>query len=247
MVSENLNLGKEQEVPEFGNSEWECLINASQAFGRITYQGICVVDLVTKSMPYVSENMEKWYVVSPQRIKRAGLGFYLEKIPSEERTVLKEVNQKGLDFFNKLPVEERMNYVLVYDFHVVCGGKRRLVRHSLTSMALAKNGQVRLVLCSVSLSPRQSIGRYMIRRVGTGTSFEYSLDRHCWVKRARAMLSKMEHDVLSLSAQGFSITAIAHRLCRSEDAIKSCRKKIFLKLDVENITSALAVARSESL
>ncbi len=239
--------GKVLGVTEFGCSELELLINASRAFGRSTYQGLYVIDLVSKSMLYVSENMEKWYGASSQKIKRSGMVFYLENIPSEERMVLKEVNQKGLVFFNRLPLEERMDYVLVYDFHVTCGHRRRLVRHSLTPMYLEKDGKIRLVLCSVSLSPRKSIGCYMMRRVGTGWCFEYSLDGHRWVKRRRTVLSKMEYEVLFLSAQGFNITAIARCLCRSEDAIKSCRKKIFLKLEVKNITSALAVARSESL
>lgn len=247
MEIEKRTSGKGLGITKFGCSEFELLINASRAFGRSTYHGIYVIDLVSKSMLYVSENMEKWYGASSQEIKRAGMGFYLENIPLEERLVLKEVNQKALYLFNRLPLEGRMDYVLVYDFHVACGNGRRLVRHSLTPMSLEKDGKIRLVLCSVSLSPRKSIGYYMMRRTGTGLCFEYSLGRHHWVKRRRVMLSKMEREVLFLSAQGFTITAIAHCLSRSEDAIKSCRKKIFSKLDVTNITSALAVVRSESL
>lgn len=59
--------GKVLGVTEFGCSELELLINASRAFGRSTYQGLYVIDLVSKAC------------FMCLRIWRSGMGHLLRK------------------------------------------------------------------------------------------------------------------------------------------------------------------------
>ena len=223
------------------------VVSAVKAFARSTYQGVYVIDLFAKSVLYVSENLGKWYGRSTLELKRAGMMFYLEKIPMKERKFLREVNQKGLLFFNEQPLEERLDYVMTYDFHLTGERKPKLVNHSFTPMILTKDGKIRLALCAVSLSPRNSVGHYVMRNVGTKMRYEYDCNMHRWVKTDWKSLGEMERDVLSMSAQGYTMSDIADCLCRKVDAVKACKKKMFLKLGVRNISGALSVARSEAL
>ena len=52
----------------------------------------------------------------------------------------------------------------------------------------------------------------------------------------------MEHDILMLSSQGYTIKEIASMLCKSEDSIKSYKRVLFAKLGVKSITEAVFAA-----
>lgn len=60
-------------------------------------------------------------------------------------------------------------------------------------------------------------------------------------------LSEQEKAVISLAHQGLSVGEIAQIIHRSEDSVKAYRKALFLKLEVSNITEAIAVATSRKL
>ncbi len=39
--------------------------------------------------------------------------------------MLLEINKKGFDLFNEIPITERLDYTISYDFHIVQGRKSR--------------------------------------------------------------------------------------------------------------------------
>lgn len=52
----------------------------------------------------------------------------------------------------------------------------------------------------------------------------------------------MEEEILALSAQGYTMSDMADMLCRSVDTVKASKKRLFTKLGVRNIASALSFA-----
>ena len=148
--------------------------------------------------------------------------------------------------------------MMSYDFHITHGERLRvgdqrsgirllLVNHKITPLAMTTEGRVWLALCTVSLSPHKEAGHIEFFQFHTGEKREYSLEAHRWKSRETITLKPEEKQILTLSAQGYTMKEIAEKMLRSFDTVKFYRRQIFEKLDVQNITEALALATNYGL
>lgn len=112
---------------------------------------------------------------------------------------------------------------------------------------MTTEGRVWLALCTVSLSPHKDAGHIEFFQFHTGEKREYSLEAHRWKSRETITLKPEEKQILTLSAQGYTMKEIAEKMLRSFDTVKFYRRQIFEKLDVQNITEALALATNYGL
>lgn len=223
------------------------LVNAAKAFARSTHQCVYVIDYFKQNFLYVSGNLAYWCGQASDKIEEFGYRFYLDYVPEKEQQMLLEINKKGFDLFNEIPFSERLEYTISYDFHIIHGRKSRLVNHHLTPMVLTKDGRIWLALCTIAMSARNTPGHIVIKKSGSKSYYEYSLDKHKWVKKDGIILSETEHDVLTLSAQGYTMNEIADKLYKSVDTIKACKRALFSKLGVKNIAEALSYATNYKL
>lgn len=223
------------------------LVNAAKAFARSTHQCVYVIDYFKQNFLYVSENLAYWCGLDSDKIKNAGYQFYLDYVPEEEQQMLLEINKKGFDLFNEIPLAERLDYTISYDFHIIHGRKLRLVNHHLTPMVLTKDGRIWLALCTISMSARNTPGHIIMKKYDSKSYYEYALEKHKWIKKEGITLSEAERDVLILSAQGYTMNDIADKLCKSVDTIKAYKRALFSKLEVKNIAEALSYATNYKL
>lgn len=218
------------------------LVNAAEAFSRSTYQCVYIIDYFRRNFLYVSENMAYLFGQKASEIKDFGYKLYTDHVPLKDQQMLLEINKKGFDLFNELPVSERMDYSIAYDFHIINGKKQRLVNHTLTPILLTKEGRIWLALCTFALSARNSPGHIIMKKSGSNKFYEFSLDEHKWQYKDAILLNETEREVLILSAQGYTMNEIADRLCKSIDTIKACKRNLFARLGVKNIAEALSYA-----
>lgn len=218
------------------------LISTVKAFARSTYQSVYVIDYFKEGFAYVSDNLAYLCGHPAERIKEFGYELYINHVPDRDLEMLKEINKKGFDFINELPAEERMEYSITYDFHLMNGRRQRLVSHRITPLVLTGDGRVWLALCTVAMSAHDKPGNIIMKKEKCNTFYEYSLDRHKWIKKAGIALSDTERDVLMLSTQGYTMNDISDRLCKSVDTIKACKRNMFAKMNVRNIAEALSYA-----
>ena len=61
----------------------------------------------------------------------------IDHLPDADLQMLLEVNKKGFDLFNELPVGDRLDYAISYDFHLTNGRHSRLIHHHLTPILLS--------------------------------------------------------------------------------------------------------------
>lgn len=223
------------------------LVNATKAFARSTHQCVYVIDYFKQNFLYVSENLAYWCGLDSDKIKNAGYQFYLDYVPEKEQQMLLEINKKGFDLFNEIPLAERLDYTISYDFHIIHGRKLRLVNHHLTPMVLTKDGRIWLALYTISMSSRNTPGHIIMKKYDSKSYYEYALEKHKWIKKEGITLSEAERDVLILSAQGYTMNDIADKLCKSVDTIKAYKRALFSKLEVKNIAEALSYATNYKL
>ncbi len=222
-------------------------IRSAEAFARSTYQSVYIIDYFKQNFLYVSPNNMFLGGISPDDVLTMGYRYYLKSVPDDEQEMLLRINQAGFAFINKIPAGERMDWYIQYDFHLMHDGHPMLVHHKLTPLALTSDGRVWLALCVVSASTHTTAGHIEMHRSGSQEYYEYNTVTQRWDKRHVPQLTDGEKSVLTLSIQGYTMVEIADKMCLSHDTIKKYRKQIFEKLDVRNITEAIAAATSSKL
>jgi len=105
-------------------------------------------------------------------------------------------------------------------------------------------GELNHIVVAICYSTCKLINKMLVTNLATGEKRVYDFDKKTWSNFITPSLSAIEKSVLGLSAQGLSVNEIATELNKSVDTIKSVRKRIFAKLEVDNITRAIMEASS---
>lgn len=222
-------------------------IRSAQAFSRSTYQSVYIIDYFRQNFLYVSPNPMFLCGLTPEQMIELGYRFYLKYVPEDEQQLLIDINEAGFSFHHTIPVEERMEWYISYDFHVINNGHPILINHKLTSLAQTSDGRMWLALCVVSASTHTTAGHIEIHKAGTPEYFKYNRNTRRWIKDVMPSLTEGEKEVITLSIQGYTMTEIADRICLSIDTVKKYRQRIFEKLDVRNISEAIVAATNNKL
>lgn len=222
-------------------------VRSAEAFSRSTYHSIYIIDYFKQNFLYVSPNPMFLCGLSPQQMQDLGYRFYLQYVPEEEQPMLFSLNKAGFDFYNNIPVNERKDWYISYDFHILNSGRKILVNHKLTPLALTSDGRIWLALCVVSAATHNDAGHIEMHRVDSSDFFEYNVNTRRWDKRHMPLLTDGEKLMLTLSIQGYTMSDIADMMCLSPVTIKKYRQRIFEKLDVRNISEAIVAATNNKL
>lgn len=222
-------------------------IRSAEAFSRSSYQSVYIIYYFRQNFLYVSPNPMFLCGLSPEQMKELGYRFYLGYVPEDEQPMLLTLNKAGFAFYNDIPVDERKDWYISYDFHILNEGRKILVNHKLTPLALTSDGRIWLALCVVSAATHTDGGHIEMHRTGTSEFFEYNISSRRWNRRQMPSLSDGEKSVLTLSIQGYTMSEIADKICLSPDTIKKYRKRIFEKLEVRNISEAIVSATNNKL
>ena len=222
-------------------------IRSAEAFSRSSYQSVYIIDYFRQNFLYVSSNPMFLCGLSSERVNELGYRFYLDFVPEDEQPMLLTLNKAGFAFYNDIPVQERKDWYISYDFHLLNEGKKILVNHKLTPLALTSDGRIWLALCVVSAATHTDAGHIEMHRVGSSEYFEYSTVSRRWIKKQMPTLTDGEKSVLTLSIQGYTMSEIADKIYLSTDTIKKYRKHIFEKLEVRNISEAIVAATNNKL
>ena len=225
----------------------ELLIKIFDAISRTTSQSLYIIDYYKKDFLHVSGNPLFLCGHTSEQVKQLGYMFYINHVPPPELDMLTKINKAGFNFFHTIPTEERTEYTISYDFHIVNSKKQMLINHKLTPLILTSDGRMWLAACVVSLSPHDTPGHVELRKSGMTQYWEYSLESHRWVVNNGITLNEREKDILLLSAKGYTMYEIADKLCIAIDTVKFYKRKLFEKLEVKNITEALSFATNYKL
>jgi len=221
----------------------EAYIQIADAFFRATHSSIYIIDYYKKGFLYVSDNPLFLCGETPKQALRLGYEFYTKHVPSSDLSLLLQINDAGFKFYYNIPIPERLNYGISYDFHLVQkDGRLILINHKLTPLALDRQHNVWLALCVVTHSSHDSPGNIIITHKDGWKKFEYNLNTKSWDELQRTALTLQEKEILALSMQGFTMDEIAEKLDVAKVTIKFHRKNIFRKLKVNNISEAISYA-----
>ena len=238
-------------VHNISNDEQEQTANYLEtidAFARTTYKSIYVIDYQKKGFEYVSDNPLLLCGHTPQEVKEMGYAFYFKYVIESDLELLLTINRVGFDFYEKIPLAERKQYTISYDYHLKNQeGKKILINQKLTPLFLTNEGKIWKAICIISLSNESQSGNIKIFKKGDNKLFNYNIEGDFWKETKVIELSSREKEILRYSVRGYTINEVAEAIFVSPDTVKFHRKKLFDKLDVANISEAIAYATNNKL
>ena len=126
-----------------------------------------------------------------------GYAFYFKYVIKSDLDLLIKINTAGFEFYDKIPMEERKNHTISYDFHIKNQEvKTILINQKLTPMFLTNNGKIWKAICIVSLSAERQAGNIKIYKKGDNKIFKYDLDGDFWKADEKIKLSSREKEIL---------------------------------------------------
>lgn len=239
------HLGK---LPEDQRLQQGDYLESVKALARLTYESIYVINYETMTFEYVSENPLFLCGYSSEEVMALGYEFYFRNVPENDLQLLHIINEAGFDFFNNLPGDEKIQYSITYDFHLLNReGKKILINHKLTPLLLTREKKMWKAMCIVSISRHKRPGNICIHKQGADVIWELDVKEKTWHKSEKPKLTKREVEVLHLYAQGLSINEIAEKVSVAPDTVKYYRRQIFDRLNVSTIAEALSYAVSSKI
>ncbi|EDP96141.1 LuxR C-terminal-related transcriptional regulator [Kordia algicida OT-1] len=218
------------------------------AFARTTYKSIYVIDYQAKGFEYVSDNPLFLCGHTADEVKEMGYAFYFKYVIKPDLDLLLTINTAGFEFYEKIPLEDRKNHTISYDYHLKNNeGKVILINQKLTPIFLTNEGKIWKALCIISLSAEQKSGNIKVYKKGDNKVFKYDLEGGFWKTQEKIKLTSREKEILQYSTRGYTINEIAKTIFVSPDTVKFHRRKLFDKLEVANISEAIAYATNNKL
>jgi len=223
-------------------------VKVIDAFSITSNQSIYVIDYEKKGFDYVSTNPLFLNGHTPTEVLEMGYEFYFKYVPDKELDLLLKINTIGFEFYDKVPEAERKLYSIAYDFHIKTQDEKLiLINQKLTPMFMTEKGKLWKALSIVSLSTNQNVGNITVSKSGENKTRVYDLDNNVWTEQFKTELSEREVEILQLSMRGHSISEVGERLFISSDTVKFHRRKIYEKLEVNNISEAILIANNLQL
>lgn len=223
-------------------------IQCVRSMSLVTYQSIYLIDYYRRGFAYISDNPIFLCGKTPAQVLREGYLFYLQNVPMSDLELLLKINEAGFHFYNNIPSDEKTDYSISYDFHLMQSTQRTiLINHKLTPLLLDRDANIWIALCLVSLSSHRHSGNIEISKRAANTYYEFDMAANKWIEREKAKLNRKEKEVLIMSGQGVTMGEMAERLFISLDTVKFHRKNILKKLNAKNISEAIAAAANHSI
>ena len=89
-------------APDYDSNVLSTLVQTVEAFARVTYQSVYLIDCYRQEFLYVSDNPLFLCGHTSKEVKELGYSFYLEHVPEDEQKMLVELNSSGVKFFDTL-------------------------------------------------------------------------------------------------------------------------------------------------
>ena len=96
------------EIPEGSQGQTLDYLEAIKAFSRTTYKSIYVIDYQKRGFEYVSDNPLFLCGHTAEEIKEMGYAFYFKYVIKSDLDLLIKINTAGFEFYDKIPMEERI-------------------------------------------------------------------------------------------------------------------------------------------
>lgn len=217
-------------------------IEMAKAFAALSYQGVYIVDLDTNKFVFSSDYQLLRCGLSEEEMHEKGLEHFSCLIPNDETEILKNIKTIITSSYAEIPLEYKKQLIIFLNFHINIEKRFVMICHKLHLIDFDEKGESRYLIGLVSPSVHRDEPVIMAGIAGTDYAFRYLSESKSWEPLTLVHLSNDEITMLRLTMQGYSLEEIGSLMFKSVETIKFYRRQVFSKLNVNNISEAIAYA-----
>ena len=223
-----------------------------QAFDNMCHDLIFDVDLRSHKVVYRSE-----YHSLYEEIDSLGNGAitgkesenvsdFVRYLSGEDCEQFNRMIEAMLTLYRRLPSDLRGRLCIMSDLKCIFKGNGTML-YKMSPLAKDEaSGLPKFILCRVGF-PIGANSVVYAQIVGTGDRYVYDMNDKFWRKSSEEKLTEVEKSIIVQASRGLTVAEVAAKLCKSTDAVKSAKKRIFQKLGVRNMAQAMMHATNHKL
>lgn len=215
-------------------------VKSAQAYDRLGYGKIVLIDFRRCTFPYVSPSI----LSELQQVENRKARNVEDMLDEKQLCYISEVLKAYFALLKKDYAHVETS-VLHFDLSINGAICKEMIHTSLTPCLLGANKDVIFGLCMLTYSTRKQTGNALVKLAEVDYHLELENDE--WVQTDNSHLTNMEKVIIGQCANGKSIASIAEHLSVSTSTIKTHRTNILKKLGVTNITEAIQYVEDYNL
>lgn len=212
-----------------------------ESIDRMNMSALIVVDCFTNKVVYFTQRSNEIFASNFSIDSLPDDTWFRSRVHEDDQFV-NDAGARAREFMNKLSLEERIKYKLVYSVRLLNDqGEwiRLLVNDSI--LEFDKKGNIWLVLRTFDIDHTRGLDEkgcvYFINHVTNQVVFKMFSSEQCL-----PLLTKRECEVLTHLSNGMSSKQIAELLFISANTVNNHRRNILRKMNVNNVAEAVQCA-----
>ena len=234
------------EVEALDDQELMRVRQEADAFARLNYCNVYVLDLFREQFVYVRNELKWMRELLPEAGAESG-GDYFERcfLPSDAWK-MQAAARAAARWVMRFPADERSEFILMAPIRIsrLSSHGHEVTYHKVTPLRMTASGKVWLALCADFIAARHT-SEVVLRKGARFWIYRKTTDS--WHEETIPTLREREREMLVLSAAGMDIDGIARALCTTQANVKRIRHNVYRKLHVDNITEAINFSLTHQL
>lgn len=216
---------------------------------RMNNSCVYVLERKDNTLLYMSPNFSKFWDYEPPLLKvRQSTEYIVRHLHPDDIAAFVKAQDKVLKFlYTTLSDKERLDYKYICELRALHKGvwTRIISQHWLLGIS---SDNTPVVMGVVDLSPNQNSNQtFSIRLINNKTGEIISFPFSTSEDTISNSLSRRELEILKMAGEGMLSKEISEKLFISVHTVNGHRQKIFKKMNVQNLTEAINIARREGL
>ena len=232
-------IDEELDISEEDRNKADTVISHLKHFPHITEEYSYIVDLTCNEIVYVSKGL--CFLTGHNEDELLGELENLHDLLISEKDI-KKIETLRIQMHNLVATHSKLvenTFCLRFNFHMRPNNKETLFHYQSVPFMRTKDGNIWMVLCTLSPSSRKDTGYATLHCNGDKKYFYYNFASGKFIEKELPCLTENEKTVILLSAQGHTEEQIAEVMCRSHNTIKTYKRNLFHKLQVGTISEGL--------
>jgi DNA-binding CsgD family transcriptional regulator len=227
-------------------NQFDTHISFLKQLAIVENSSMSVFDIYKKKYSFVQNRFLTILGLNPKEMIERGPQFFYTIMHPDEVPFIIQTQYLFTDFLLKLPVYQRKDFKMIYDFRLLDKNKNyiRFVNQMLP-LELDKKGNLWLMLITHDMVASQTNvfkSQRKVVNVKTNELLSFPEDSEADKKNN---LTKREIEILGLLAKGMASKKIANELFLSVNTVNNHRRSILEKTNSEN--TAMAIQYGQSL
>lgn len=201
-----------------------------------------IFDLKKVELEYVSKEVE---AVLGYRVEQMNLTFLLDKIHPEDQPWFLNIENKAVEFFSQLSIEQIPKYKVRYDYRMrkSDGTYIRILQQVITIQYNEVGGVLKTLGVHTDISHLKMEGRPVLSFIGLNGEPSYiDVDIKKVFGTSSGFLSERESQILTMLIDGKETKEIASTLFISPATVSTHRKNLLAKTKAKNTAEMIVMA-----